>query len=115
MAIIKELNLDNSTLIKVGDRFIKKIPVSIGIRQGDSLSPALFDVIMDEIIKEVRAVGKGYRIGNKEIKIICYADDAMIISEDEDNLQRLLHQFELIAGKYNDDHLNRKNPVTRNS
>ncbi|XP_044760217.1 uncharacterized protein LOC123317675 [Coccinella septempunctata] len=40
-------------------------------------------------------------MGNKEIKIVCYADDAVIISEDEDNLQRLLYKFQQIAEAFN--------------
>jgi len=40
-------------------------------------------------------------MGNKGVKIVCYADDAVIISEDGDNLQRLLYRFELAAEKYN--------------
>jgi len=39
--------------------------------------------INDEIINEVKQAG----IGDKEIKILCYAADAVIISEDGDNLQ----------------------------
>ena len=39
-------------------------------------------------------------MGNTEIKIMCYADDAVIVSEDEDNLQRLLYKFEQTTNKY---------------
>jgi len=39
-------------------------------------------------------------MGNKEVKIVCYADDIIIISEDEDNIQSFLHKFELTAEKY---------------
>jgi len=31
---------------------------------------------------------------------LCYADDAAIISENKDELQRLLHQFYLTAKRY---------------
>ncbi|XP_057653539.1 uncharacterized protein LOC130892274 [Diorhabda carinulata] len=77
------------------------MPVSTGIRQGDSLSPILFNIIMDEIIKEVKTAGRRYRMGKHEFKIVCYADDAVVISEDEDILQKLLHRFETVAGKFN--------------
>jgi len=56
---------------------------------------------MDEIIKETKSAGRGYKLGNTELKMVCYADDAVVISEDKDNLQRLLHQFELTAKRYN--------------
>jgi len=36
-----------------------------------------------------------------EITILCYADDAVIISENEDGLQKLLHPFYLTAKRYN--------------
>lgn len=99
--IIKELNTGNTAVIKTNNTLSKTIPVLSGIRQGDSLSPILFNVIMDEIIKDVKTAGRGYRLGNKEIKIVCYADDAVIISEDEDNLQRLLYRFEKAAARFN--------------
>ena len=56
---------------------------------------------MDAIIQEVKMAEREYRMGNKEIKICCYADDVVLISEDEDNLQRLLFRFQNIAEKFN--------------
>jgi len=35
-----------------------------------------------------------------ELTMLCYADDAVIISENEDELQRLLHQLYLTAKRY---------------
>ncbi|KAK9887098.1 hypothetical protein WA026_020042 [Henosepilachna vigintioctopunctata] len=55
---------------------------------------------MDEIIKKVRGM-RGYKMGDKEISILCYADDAVLIAENEDDLQRLLHQFNLTAKSFN--------------
>jgi len=65
--------------------------VATRIRLGDSLRPTLFNIIMDETINEA---GKGYRMGDKEIKILCYAHAAVIISEDKDNLQILTKYLE---------------------
>jgi len=78
--IISEWNSDNTTFIKIRNNFTKKMSISIGIKQGDILSSVLSNIIMDKIIKEVKGAGREYRIENKEIKIICYADDAVIIS-----------------------------------
>ena len=38
---------------------------------------------------------------NNEIKILCHADDAVPVAEGEDDLQRLLHQFNKTAKKFN--------------
>ena len=38
---------------------------------------------------------------NRNINIICYAADAVLIADSEDGLQRILHAFNLTAKKYN--------------
>jgi len=83
---IENLNTNTTTRILVNNSLTQKVPISTGIRQRDSLSPVLF--------------GDGYRTNKGEITVLCYADDAVIISENEDE-QRLLHQFYLTAKRYN--------------
>ena len=65
ITIINKLNTNNYTSIKIADKLSDKIPLTTGIRQGDSLSPTLFNIIMDEIITEVKKVKRGYRMGDK--------------------------------------------------
>lgn len=55
--IIKELHTQNYTYIRGSNKLNNRIPVTTGIRQGDSLSPIVFNVII--IIKEVKQVGRG--------------------------------------------------------
>lgn len=59
------------------------------------------DAIMNKIIEGARSSDKGYKMTTEEIKILCYADDTVIKSKNEDDLQRLLHSFVLTARKYN--------------
>ena len=99
--VIKQLNTNNSTRIQSGTSTTEEVQISIGIRQGDSLSPMLFNLVMDRIINQVKGVGRGYRMGQTEFKILCYADDAVLIAESEDNLQRMLFEFNQTANKYN--------------
>lgn len=76
------------------------INIKGGIRQGDSLSPTLFNMIMDQIIYEVKK-REGYRMGPHKINIVCYADDAVLVASNEDDLQRQLHSFNTRAQEYN--------------
>jgi len=76
------------------------IIIKNGIRQGDSLSPMLFNLIMDKIIENLPKE-LGYRMGNDLIHIICYADDAVLIADSEENLQTLLSRFDQIAERLN--------------
>ncbi|KAI4481006.1 hypothetical protein M0802_014054 [Mischocyttarus mexicanus] len=70
------------------------------VSQDDSLSTLLFNLIMNEIICETKKQ-QGYGIGNHKITIICYVDDAILIAENEDNLQRQLYTFHLTTTKFN--------------
>ena len=63
-----------------------KIPVNQGIRRGDSLSPLLFNIVMNEIIKNLKFL-QGYPLGDENVNMISYADDATLITDNEDDLQ----------------------------
>ncbi|XP_044760249.1 uncharacterized protein LOC123317707 [Coccinella septempunctata] len=54
---------------------------------------------MDKIIQRVKKAGKGYRLSTDMIKIVCFADD--VISDNEDDLQRMAYEFKLAAEEYN--------------
>ena len=63
------MNTNNSTFVRAENQPNKKKSIYTEIKKEDSLSPTLFNLVMDEIIKEVKTAGRGYRMGNKEIKI----------------------------------------------
>lgn len=57
------------------------------IRHGNSMSPLMFNVnvIMDKIIDSVKADGKRYRLGNRTLNILYYADVAVLITKSEED------------------------------
>ena len=99
--IIHNLNNNNVTKVRAGDQFTENIPTPGGIRQGDSLSPFLFNLLMGKIINKVTSLNLGYKMGNKRIGMVCYADDAALIADSEDDLQRQLFQFFQISRQLN--------------
>lgn len=98
--IIIDINSGNTTKIQTNQGLTETINVLEGIRQGDSLSPFLFNIIMNKIIDAVKK-RNGYKIDNKNLTILCYADDAVLIADNEDDLQRQLKHFDTTASLYN--------------
>ncbi|KAH1002320.1 hypothetical protein HUJ04_008417, partial [Dendroctonus ponderosae] len=82
VAITRDINTDNETEIKVEDQLISEVDIKSGIRQRDSLSQLLFSLLMDKI-EETKNVGRGYGLGRQQIKILCYADDPILIPDNK--------------------------------
>ena len=69
-----------------------------GIKQGDSLSPLLFIVFMDQIIKHCRRRTRRYKIGNWKLRPIylqslIYADDIVLINSNVAGLQNAVIEW----------------------
>lgn len=49
--------------MRINNTFNRDIHTSANIRQGDSLSPLLFNTVMDQITDVLKNKGSGYRMG----------------------------------------------------
>ena len=65
--------------------------VKSGIRQGGILSPILFNIYTDVILRELSSLGCGCHLGGIFVGCIAYADDIILISASLCDLQRMLN------------------------
>lgn len=74
---IEDIDKDNKMIVELEEGMTKPIAYNYEtrIRQTDSLNPLLFNIRMNEIIKKIKKT-RGYKMGFKGLKIICYTDDA---------------------------------------
>jgi hypothetical protein len=82
--IIKELNTDTIARIKSIDQTSRPTTITNCVKQGDSLSLMLFNLIMEKVITNLLKE-LGYRMRNNPINIICYAVDAVLIADSTEN------------------------------
>jgi len=72
--------------------------INLGVRQGCSMSPILFNIYLDDAVRHWQSQLKILHISDnlkkeKFIKTFMFADDQVIISDNEDTLQRALHEL----------------------
>jgi len=73
-----------------------------GVRQGCNLSPCLFNVLAEKVMRKALQVFKGgFRIGGKTISSLRYADDIVFLATSPEDLQELVCHAERSAKEYN--------------
>ena len=71
----------------------------IGLRQGCTLSPLLFMIVMEELTQRIKKTGVGIRIGKEILNILLFADDVVLLTESWEDMQKLLEE----VGKFSED------------
>ena len=64
--------------------------VDCGLKQGCSLSPILFNLYVNDLVTQISELGLGIDIDGEKVAVLLYADDLVILSETEDDLQAIL-------------------------
>ena len=88
---IKSILSDTSSCIKLNGKLTDWFPVLSGVRQGNSSSHAIFAFIINDLIEGLKAVNKGIKFNDNVLCCLTYADDVMILAENEKDLQNLLN------------------------
>ena len=92
---IKALYTKTSACINLNGHLSHWFETFIGVRQGDNLSPMLFNIFLNDLATEINSLGLGIKIGNLKLSILMYADDIVLLSDTAENLQKLLnHVYE---------------------
>ena len=73
---------------------IDEVKSERGLRQGCTLSPLLFTLIMEELTQRVKKVGVGVKINQEKLCILVFADDVILLAESMGDLQKLLDEVE---------------------
>ncbi len=77
--------------VKINDYKTDWFPTESRVRQGDALSPTLFNLYINDLAKDLKELNMGLPYGNETLCILLYADDIVILAENEEQLQILLN------------------------
>ena len=81
--------------------------VGVGLRQGCVMSPWIFNLFMDRVMREVRekvddvgaTMWDARRNCEWKVEWLMFADDTVLIGDSEEKLERLVHEFERVCGR----------------
>ena len=91
--IIENTYLGSSTRIQMQGKYSKQIDIKRGVKQGCPLSPVIFNIALDNLIRDLEKHKElGYQVGTDRFTVQAYADDVLLISNSEQNMNLLIER-----------------------
>lgn len=70
------------------------VPQRQGIKQGDPMSPLLFNAVLDPLLHALDSKQLGFRLGDGQLASLAFADDLVLVSDSYEGLQSMLREVE---------------------
>ena len=80
--------------VRINGHLSEPFVVERGVRQGSVLSPLLFSLVMDPLLKEMQGSGLGLSINGLPVGSNAHADDIRAITNSWDNLEALIQMVQ---------------------
>ena len=89
LILLKNMYRDCQTCLKVNGVQSQKIWIRRGVKQGDPLSPILFNLVVDQLLRRLEKSGYGIAIDGKLLCCLAYADDLLLFGRDVQEIEAL--------------------------
>ena len=91
---IKNMYANDLSCIKVGNKVTGSFQNSLGVKQGDILSPLLFNIFLADFSKIFEDSSNLVKINEKDsLSCIIWADDLLLLSQTEEGLNMMLDKM----------------------
>ena len=89
MKYLKNLYASSTTTLSSTDWSSEPINVTRGVKQGDPLSPVIFNLVIDQLLRSFpQECGSTYN--GKTVRAMAFADDLVLLADSPIDLQHLL-------------------------
>ncbi|NWT91032.1 PO21 protein, partial [Lanius ludovicianus] len=88
VSLVNNMYENIRTCITTGKTQTDHIQIQIGVKQGDPLSPLLFNLAMDPLLCKLEECGKGYHRGSSSVTAMAFADDLVLLSDSWENMKQ---------------------------
>ena len=108
--MIRELYMRQNAVVRIADGESEPGILGRGVRQGCPLSPLLFSIYAEMMMKEaMEGVEDGIKVGGEIVNDVRFADDQRMISNTERGLQKIMGRLDKTAKRF-DVKINTKRP-----
>eukprot|EP00731_Ephydatia_muelleri_P013746 Em0007g1056a len=98
LKIVRDIYSHSTVAIRTGrDSFTSAIPQNRGVKQGCPLSPILFNIVLESLLKYLTTNKAGYTLAEDSYNSLAYADDICVAASTKEELQSLLDQCKEFA------------------
>lgn len=103
---IESLYNNSRNYVRTNNQQSEEFLTTYGLRQGGVLSPLLFNVVMDDIIKKTKEKTTKLYVGHNKLQpvrvsVCAFADDVAIFAKSEKDLQENLNRWKVELEKWN--------------
>ena len=91
---IQSLYTNTISCVRLNAEFSPWFVSTAGVRQGDVLSPTLFALFANDLAIDIKNMHLGVPVANQDVSILLYADDIVILAENEQNLQEMIKHMQ---------------------
>src|SRR6218665_1604349 len=86
--------------VRVAGRLSNEFRVKKGVRQGCVISPYLFNIMAEGVMREGMGGWEGgVNIGGRKLTYLRYADDIVLLAESEEELQKIVNRLHQVGSE----------------
>eukprot|EP00731_Ephydatia_muelleri_P013732 Em0007g1042a len=94
LKVVKDIYHNTTTSVRTKGATTVPITIKRGVKQGCPLSPILFNLVMEVLIRAAEGVPRaGYRMANSVIRSLAYADDLCVLAPTPALMQQVLDRI----------------------